>query len=168
MKQLIFLYNELLDESYQKKLMLPLEFISFAYIEGVVLYEINQRHYAIKKNKNARHSKVFGALYILDSSEKYLRNLDASMSCSRGLIGRNHKLDEYHREYYEATPIHFKSIENFLKLDYNEGVPVRIITYIGNLENELIKAKVFNKSRNRITCGFDINNFINLVLEKEK
>ena len=50
MKQLLFLYNELLDENYQKKLRLPLEFISFAYIDNALMYDICGRYIAIEDN----------------------------------------------------------------------------------------------------------------------
>ena len=172
MKTLVFLYNELLDEEYQKKLKLPLEFISFAYINNAVMYDICGRYVAIEDKtltSSKRYNKVYGALYILDNSEIFLRSLDASLMCSKSLLGLNHKLDEFHRIYRYATPIQFKSIEQFLKLKYNEGEQVRITTYLGNPENEFIKSKVNNSTKNRETCGLDINNFINLVMkEKER
>lgn len=169
MKQLIFLNNELLDEEYQKKLRLPLEFISFAYLEGAMMYELSGRCIVIKEgtlSKSKRYNRVYGALYLLDNSEHFLKILDASLICSKGLLGVNHKLDEFHRTYENVTPIHFKSVEHFFKLKYNEGEQVKVITYLGNTENSLIKSKVCNNTRNRVTCGFDINNFINLVLKE--
>ena len=171
MKQLLFLYNELLDENYQKKLRLPLEFISFAYIDNALMYDICGRYIAIEDNtlvSSKKYNRVYGALYILDNTEHYLRTLDASLICSRGLIGKNHKLDEFHRINRLATPIHFKTIEDFLKLKYNESEQISIITYLANTENEFIKAKVNNSTKNRETCGFDVNNFINLVLKEKE
>lgn len=171
MKQLLFLYNELLDENYQKKLRLPLEFISFAYIDNALMYDICGRYIAIEDNtlvSSKKYNRVYGALYILDNAEHYLRTLDASLICSRGLIGKNHKLDEFHRVNRLATPIHFKTIEDFLKLKYNESEQINIITYLANTENEFIKSKVNNSTKNRETCGFDINNFINLVLKEKE
>ena len=167
----MFLYNELLDENYQKKLRLPLEFISFAYIDDVLMYDICGRYIAVEDNKlikSKKYNRVYGALYILDNAEIYLRTIDAYLICSKGLIGTNHKLDEFHRMKKLATPIHFKTIEDFLKLKYNESEPIPIFTYLANTENEFIKSKVNNSTNNRETCGFDINNFINLVLKEKE
>lgn len=172
MKQLVFLYDEYLDEDKQKLAKLPLEFICFAYIKGVNMYDLRGTYIAIKENtlkRTKKYNKVYGALYILDMSEHYLRTLDAVMTCSKGFIGSNHKLDIRHREKIKATPIHFKTIEEFTKLKYNEGEELDVITYLANPQNELIKTNVLNSVRNREVTGLDINNFINLVLkEKER
>ena len=171
MRQVVFLYNELMNESYQEKLKLPLEFICFAYMEGVVLYDIKGRYYALKENslrKTKGYNRVYGALYILHNSEHFLRTLDASLVCSKGIIGKNHILDVMHRTKQKATPIHFKTVEEFLKMKYNEGDGLDVITYIANPENELIKSNVVNTVRNREVCGLDINNFINILIEKTK
>ena len=170
MKQLVFLYDDLLDEDYQKKTRLPLEFICFAYIKGVNMYDLRGKYIAVKENtlkKTRKYNKVYGALYILDNYEHTLRTLDALMTCSKSFLGENHKLDIRHREKIKATPIHFKSIEEFTKLKYNEKEEIDVITYLGNPQNELIKSHVLNSVRNREVSGLDINNFINLVL-KEK
>ena len=44
---------------------------------------------------------------------------------------------------------------------------IDVITYLGNINNNVIKTNVLNTVRNREVSGLDINNFINLVL-KEK
>lgn len=170
MRTVVFLYNELLDEEYQKKLKLPLEFICFAYLDNAVMYDIKGSYYALKESdliKVKKHNKVYGALYILHNSEHFLRTLDASLICSKGLIGTNHKLDLFHRVKENVTPIHFKTVEEFFKLKYNEGEEISVITYIANPQNDLIKSNVSNTVRNREVSGLDINNFINLIL-KEK
>lgn len=169
MRQVIFLYNELLDQDYQQKLKIPLDFISFAYIEDAVMYDMNGRYIAIEKgalrNTN-RYKKVYGALFLLHNSEHFLRSLDASLMCSKTLLGFNHKLDEHHRLNLKATPIQFKSIEDFFKMKYNEGEPLRVLSYLGNPENEFIKTNVLNTVKNREVSGLDVNNFINLVLKE--
>lgn len=169
MRQVIFLYNELLDKSYQEKLKLPLEFISFAYIDNAVMYDLKGKYVAIPKGalkKTYKYEKVYGALFLLHNSEHFLRLLDASLVCSKTLLGLNHKLDEHHRVNVKATPIHFKSVEEFFKMKYNEGVPINVICYIGNPENEFIKRNVLNTVKNREVSGLDINNFINLVMKE--
>jgi len=139
-------------------------------MEGATMYEMKGKYIALKKDnlkKTKKYDRIYGALYILHNSEHFLRVLDASMTCSKGLIGTNHKLDLFHRSKEKAVPIHFKSIEQFLKMKYNEGEELDVITYLANPQNELIKSNVLNTVRNRETSGLDINNFINLVL-KEK
>lgn len=167
----MFLYNELLDENYQKKLKLPLEFICFAYMEGAIMYDIKGNYYAIKENtfkKTRKNNRIYGALYILHNSEHFLRILDATFVCSKGLIGSNHKLDVFHRVKEKVIPIHFKTVEEFLKMKYNEGDSLDIVTYIANPKNELIKSNVINTVRNREVSGLDVNNFINIIIEKTK
>ena len=48
MKQVVFLYNELLDENKQKLAKLPLEFICFAYINNATMYYIDKKYVAIR------------------------------------------------------------------------------------------------------------------------
>ena len=54
MRRVVFLYNELLDEDYQKQLKLPLEFVCFAYINGAVMYELELTRQYLKDLKLAR------------------------------------------------------------------------------------------------------------------
>lgn len=172
MKQVVFLYDEWLDEDKQKLAHLPLEFICFAYIENTVMYDVKGKYVAIRENelkRTKKYNKVYGALYILHNSEHSIRILDAVMTCSKSFIGSNHKYDVMHRNNMKVIPIHFKSIEDFLMLRYNEGEGISAIAYLANPINNYIKTNVLSTVRNREVCGFDINNFINLVMkEKDK
>lgn len=135
------------------------------------MYDIQGKYYAVKENKlkkTKKYNRVYGALYILHNSEHYQRVLDASMMCSKGLIGSNHNLDTFHRIKEKAVPIHFKTVEDFLKMKYNEGEEVNVITYIANTQNELVKSNVLNTVRNREVSGLDVNNFINLLLKEKR
>lgn len=165
MKQVLFLYNNLLDEEFQRKLKLPLEFVCFAYIKNATMYVKRDNCYAVKDNSKYR---VYGAMYILDSSEHNLRRLDAIMTCSKSIIGVNHQYDIMHRVKTKARPIFFNNIEEFLKMKYNEKEGVEVITYFANPQNDFIKTNVLNSVKNREVSGLDINHYINLVLEKEK
>lgn len=170
MKQVVFLYNEWLDEEKQKLAKLPLEFICFAYIDNTVMYEIEKKYVAIREGEIAitkKYNKVYGALYILHNSERSIRTLDAVMICSKAFIGSNHKNDVTHRKNVQVTPIHFNSIEEFLLMCYKEKDKIDAITYLANQDNIMIREGVLNTVRNREVCGFDINNFINLMM-KEK
>lgn len=169
MKQVIFIYNELLDEEKQKLARLPLEFICFAYIKGAIMYEIKGKYYAIEENKlrkTNQYNKVYGAMYILHSSEHFMRTLDAIMTCSKSFTGANHKYDIMHRLNVKARPIHFKDIEEFVKMKYNETEEVNVITYLANPQNDFIKTNVLNTVNNREVSGLDINHFIDLILAR--
>lgn len=169
MKQLVFLYNELLDEKKQKLAKLPLEFVCFAYVKNAVMYGKRGNYYAIQKEVlHTKYNKVYGALYVLDHSESNLRRLDAIMVCSKSIIGTNHKYDIMHRVKTIARPIFFENIEEFLKMKYNEKEGVEVTMYFANPQNNFIKTNVLNTVKNREVSGLDIENYINLVLEKEK
>ena len=88
------------------------------------------------------------------------------MTCSKGLIGINHQLDINHRVKRKAVPIHFQNIENFLKNKYNEGDELNITTYLANTNHKMIKDNVLNTVRNREVSGLDVNNFVNLLIER--
>lgn len=171
MKQIVFLYNELLSKQNQEKYRLPLEFVCFAYVNNAVLYNFKGSSYMLhhgELKKTNKNKKVYGALYILDNSEHNLRVLDAIMSCSKSLIGKNHIKDIMHREYVYTKPIHFKKVEDFIKMRYNEKEEeIQVISYFGNINNDYIKSNVLNTTKNREMCGFDIEYFINLLCEKE-
>ena len=168
MKQVVFLYNQLLNENYQKKVKLPLEFVCFAYVKEVVMYKKKETYYAVdRKHLKTRYNKVYGAMYILDCSEQNLRRLDALMGCSKSLIGSNHKNDIMHRFKIKARPIFFKTVEQFFKMKYNEKEGVEVFIYLANPDNCFIKTNVLNTVKNREVSGLDINNYINLIVEKE-
>lgn len=170
MKQLVFLYNELLDENKQKLAKLPLEFICFAYVKGAVMYEKRGNYYAVRKEDitPTKYNKVYGALYILENTEYTLRTLDAIMTCSKSFVGYNHPRDIMHQHKAKARPIHFKTVEQFLKMKYNEGEELEVLTYFANPQNDFIRTNVLNTVENREVSGLDINNYINLVVEKKE
>ena len=68
------------------------------------------------------------------------------------------------REKVTITPINFNSIEDFMKMRYNEKSDISVITYFANINNSYIKNKVI-KNYNRETCDFDIENLLNLLLK---
>lgn len=159
MKEVVFLYNELLDVNKQKMYRLPLTFICYAYLNNAKMYTVKGRPYVVKTNKSNR---VYGALYVLNNSHQNMKVLDAIMENSKGLIGKNHTFDTNWREKALVTPIHFYTLEDFLKLRYNETGEIEVTTYFANTSNNYIKNNVM-KSWNRDTCDFDINNFLLLI-----
>ena len=75
MRRVVFLYNELLDEDYQKQLKLPLEFVCFAYINGAVMYDIKGKYCALKENKVEVSANVKEAITQYDNLRNIIYNL---------------------------------------------------------------------------------------------
>ena len=170
MKQIIFLYNYMLADKWQEKSKLPLTFISFGYINAK-LYRIEENYIAIdstSKKHKWNDDKLYGAFYILDSSEYYLRILDGIMGCSLTSLNKNHIMDYMHRKKIEAIPIYFDTITEFAQLLYREKESIQCFAYFGNVQNKLINYKVNNSYRNREKYGFDKVNFINLLNKYKK
>lgn len=169
MKQLVFLYNYMLSDKWQEKSKLPLTFISFGFINGK-LYRIEDNYIALNitsKKHKWNDDKIYGAFFILEDAQYYLRVLDGIMGCSLTALRENHKMDYMHRVKVSVTPIHFDSIIEFAQLLYRENDDIECFTYYANMENKLINYKVNNSHRNREPYGFDRENFINL-LKKHK
>jgi hypothetical protein len=155
----------MLSDKWQKKSKLPLQFISFAYMRGK-LYRIEDNYIGIdftSKKHKWNDDKVYGALFLLDESEFYLRTLDGIMGCSLTSLRENHIMDYMHRQKVEITPIHFKNIIEFAQLNYEEKEEIKCFAYIGNMDNKFIQNKVNNTYQNRIKCGYDEKCFIDLI-----
>lgn len=165
MKSVVFLYNYMLSDKWQKKSKLPLTFISFGYINAK-LYRIEENYIAIdnsSKKHKWNYDKLYGAFYMLDSSEYYLRVLDGVMGCSLTALNKNHTMDYMHRKKIETIPIYFNTITEFAQLLYREKEKIECFTYFGNINNKLINYKVNNSYRNRENRGYDVVNFIDLL-----
>ncbi|HSQ90190.1 MAG TPA: hypothetical protein VLM92_15465 [Romboutsia sp.] len=171
MKQLIFMYNYMLSDKWQEKSKLPFTFISFGYIEGK-LYRIEDNYIALDEFTSKKHKwsddRIYGAFFLLDEAQFYMRTLDGIMGCSLTSLRKNHTMDYMHRQKVEVTPIHFDTIIDFAQLKYIEKEPVTCYTYVANMDNKFINKKVNNTYRNRIRCGYDEKCFINLLLKYKK
>ena len=174
MKQVIFLYDKLINPKEQIKRRLPLSFISFGFIPGKLHY------YSMNKNlrnvfatnegglRKWGNKNVFGALFVLEQAEYYLRNLEGILGCSYSRLHSNNSLDLMHRCVIQFTPIFFSSLEDFSDGKYSEGESIKCITYYGNCNHPAIKHRInSNKSKNsyRVSTGIDIVNFKKLYKE---
>lgn len=169
MKKLIFIYDRLLHPDWRSRLKLPLIFISFAFVKGKMFTYRDSKKvgsvFIVKPNSiTQKHGNdlVYGALFLLDKSEHYLRTLDSMYVCSLARMFKNHDLDFMHRNEILATPIHFKTLESFHNLLYYEQTPVKCFAYYGNVKNSYIKHRVKGTrgNSNRIMHNIDYNNFI--------
>lgn len=156
MSRLIFLYNELINPEVQKQMRLPMEFISFAMVDGKMY-----THYSdngvftipLGNDKDWGNTKVYGALFLLNDYNYYISILDGYHACSMSNLKRNHKMDLHHRVLTKVTPIYFNSIDDLSRLKYSEGSDIDAIIYVGNLDHSKIYKRFLITQSNRIVDG---------------
>lgn len=162
--QLLFLTNELMNPRWQQELRVPLEFITFGFMQGK-LYTHYKKVSTFATQLGRRkytNDVVYGALFVLRDFHFYIRTIDAYMGCSQSTLLKNHTYDLHHRILTPITPITFKDIEEFVTLRYRESSPLNAYTYIGNLKH----AKLANRLQdphNRIVSGVAGEHFKELV-----
>lgn len=160
---LIFLSNRLLNPSlYKDEMHLPLEFITYGFIEGKMY-----KHYRYKDTFITINNKVlwgnrvvYGALFFCPDVNFYLQILDAYHSCSLSTLKKNHIKDLHHRHVLNITTIYFDTLEELSKLQYREGEKILAHTYIGNTNHPKIKIRLHDRSNSfRIIDGINANDF---------
>lgn len=173
-KQLIFLYDRVMDKTYRNKLMLPLHFISYGYINAK-LYEYNEyyKHYkrtviavpndAVKRKWG--NDKVFGGIFLLDYYSVTIRTLDGLYGCSKARLGQNNRNDLMHRVSLPINTIEFNSLD-----ELGRGIYVTKDTfigevYLGNIEHHLIRKRIETK-RHRIIYGIDTKHFKKMYIQE--
>jgi hypothetical protein len=166
--ELIFLYNELLTPSWQREMKIPLQFITFAFIEArLYTHYRNDSTFALRPEKRKWGSNiVYGAIFTLQDFEFYSRSLDAFHMCSMSTLGRNHIHDIHHRITTDATPIYFRDVHAFSHLKYREGEHVEVQAYMGNPNHPKITQRIQSKKHShRIITGVDKPHFKELIRE---
>lgn len=156
---LIFISNELLDESKLKRLSVPLQLISFGFVEGK-LYKHFRNDGTFMLPKHGRswgNDVVYGAIFAVPDFTFYIRLLDSYHQCSLSALGRNHTYDVHHRIEQLATPISFTSMEEFVSLKYRERTPIEVNLYTGNLTHPKINQRLNKTAGYRIESGVDKN-----------
>lgn len=155
-KNLLFLYNDLIDPDVKEKLRLPLEFVSFAIVDGKMY-----SHYAdngvfitpLGIDKDWGNTKVYGGLFICKDISYYYSLLDAYHACSMYNLRRNHFMDLHHRVSIKATPIYFDNLDELSRLKYREGGEIDAITYIGNTDHSRIYKRFLTTQSYRLVDG---------------
>jgi hypothetical protein len=163
--QLLFLSNEMMSPHWHRRSNVPLQFVSFAYVEGK-MYHHKQRKGTFVVRKNLRswgNDVVYGALFVLNDAHFYNRLLDSYQACSKSALLRNHSYDYHHRINAMATPIYFNDVEEFQSLRYREGEEVRCQMYVGNSNQPNINHQL--QTRSRIVDGVDKQHFKELIRE---
>lgn len=168
--KLIFLYDKAMTKEFRETLNLPLEFITFAFVNGKMYeyYEDGPTHIALQNDaivKSWGNDKIFGAIFALPYYEANIRTLDGLYACSRQRLGMNNPNDIMHRLDIEATPIHFNSIDELARMLYTRRTPIKVQAYFGNPEHQWISHRVLMQ-RYRVIDGVDHNNFLKLYEEE--
>jgi hypothetical protein len=149
MNKLVFLSNELQSPLVQRELRLPLQFISFAYVEGKMYRHFRNESTFILPLETSRrwgNLNIYGALFHIDDFDFYIRILDAYHACSLSTLLTNHTKDTHHRHYTNAIPIYFDSLDDMGRLKYREKEKILSHVYIGNPNHDKIKRRVNQKS----------------------
>lgn len=161
----------MVNPQLQRELGIPLEFVTFAHIEGKMFHHFKKDNsFVLQDVSNPWGNKVvYGAIFHLRDSEFYLRLLDAYNGCSLSSLRRNHDLDIEHRVTTKATPITFASIDHLERLMYTERSPVDVQVYVGNVKHPKINQRLNKRNSYRIISGVDTNykQLIREVLQDE-
>ena len=172
---LIFLSNELINPEVQRKYKLKLNFISFAFVEGIMFrqHQGNDKktmNLKLKDTKARNNVVIYGALFWCDNFDFYSSILDGMHNCMTSILGFNHAKSEFHREEVMATVIHFETLQQLANLEYKELTQVETQAYFANINHPKIRNKVLGKKASdlKIVDGIDANNYTKLFLEVTK
>lgn len=163
--ELIFLSNELMNPRKYHDLGVPLQFITFAFVQGKMYHHYQRKStFVVQSNKRSWGSDVvYGALFLVNDHYFHIRSIDSYMACSKSALHRNHSYDLHHRLNTVATPITFSSAEDFCALKYKEMKKIRCEMYVGNPNQPKINHRL--QSRSRIIDGLDKQHYKELIRE---
>lgn len=175
MKNLVFLYDILLDGKYRRETQLPLTFISYAFINAKMYHYYEHRYGPIRSNLIAvendavsrrwGNDKVFGGIFLLDYFNVTIRDLDGLYSCSKSRINKNNRNDLMHRKVIETTPIQFKSLDELSRHKYKRLEIIKTHAYLGNPFHRWISHRI-KMERYRVIDGVDKKHF-KMLFEQE-
>lgn len=168
MSKLVFISNELQSPLVQRELRIPLQFISFAYIEAKMYKHFrNESSFTLPMKTSRRwgNYNVYGALFHVEDFDFYIRLLDAYHTCSISALLTNHKNDIHHRVKTNATPIYFNTLDDMGRLKYREKEPILSHVYVGNQNHGKIKRRLNSTVSYRIIEGVDKKHFQELYKE---
>lgn len=159
MKQLVFLYDRTMDKQYRDKLLLPIHFISYGYINAKMYHykEHKDTLIAVDNNHVSRkwgNDKVFGAIFLLDYYNVSIRTLDGLYGCSKARLNKNNKNDLMHRVKVPVTLITFNDLDELAVMKYKEKTSIQADAYLGNPNHEWIKHRI-KMQRYRVIDGID-------------
>lgn len=167
MTKLVFFSNELMRPSIRHELKVPLEFIAFSHIKGNMyhhwysgnsnMYPVNT--FVLQKDRQWGNNVVYGALYLLNDFDFWIRVLDSYHGCSKSILTKNHNNDIHHREVLPCTPIMFNTLDELARLKYMEKEHVNAHVYLGNQKHPKINKRFLTTKSYRILNGIDVASF---------
>jgi hypothetical protein len=168
MTNLLFLSDELLSPAMRKELRIPMQFVSYAYMEGKLYRHFrSDSTFAMKNAKRAwGNNSIYGAIFLLKEPAFYLRLLDSYYICSLSALNKNHANDVHHRTTAYATPIHFDSLSDLGRLIYRESDSLQVQCYFGNPHHPKIRRRLNKPHSYRNIDGINKVHFI--ALHKEE
>jgi hypothetical protein len=171
MSKLLFLYNEIINPSLIREMKLPLRFVTFAYTEGKLYSHFRQNSTFILPTGNTKawgNRLVYGAVFMLDDFEFYVRTLDSYHACSLSAIRTNHQNDIMHRLRVPCVPISFNNLDDLGRLKYSERQQHECFTYFGNPNHRKIRQRLVPNPSYRLIDGVDKESFKQLYEEVSK
>jgi hypothetical protein len=168
MTNLLFLSDEMMNPAMRKELRIPMQFVTWAKIEGKLYRHFrSESSFAMRNAKRAwGNNSIYGAIFSLSDPQFYYRLLDSYYICSLAMLRRNHAKDVHHRDITKATPIHFDTLTDLGKLKYREGELLNVYCYFGNPTHPKISRRLNKSHSYRITEGINKLHFI--ALHKEE
>lgn len=165
----MFISSELMNPEKQRLMKLPLNFISFAIVEGKMFKNHGGKgSFTVGLDKvSCRNGTVtYGAIFALSDFNFYISVIDAYMNCSKSRLLRNHSMDMNHRKLLPVKPIVFTSLQHLSRLMYNENKPINVHVYMGNIDNAKVNRRINEKKTTyKVKDGIDAINFKKLYKE---
>lgn len=112
--------------------------------------------------KDWGNTKIYGAVFMVKEYDFYIDLLDAYHATSLTKLRRNHIKDIHHRLEIEVTPIFFDTLDDLSRLKYQEGTPIQMTTYVGNINHPKINQRFVTTASYRIVDGINKTNYTKL------
>lgn len=175
--KLIFLYDKLMTEEEQEKLLLPIQFISFGVMKGT-LYEVvirriqfgrkairTLRTFASEKESSTKH--LFGGIFLVRDWQMQKQKIFGYYYNNSAYNKKTLPEDLFDFKEVKVNPIKFKSLKDLEKSKYEVGKEIECGVFVGNKNNKRISTNT--KTSYYYKKGqVDKENFIKLIKEKTK
>ena len=170
--KLVFLYDKLMTKKEQELVRLPIKFLSYGYIRAK-MYWVNdgkrRRYFCVapepKPHVAHRNTHVYGGLFVINDFEEYQQAFYSYYNSSIPYTGNIMQEDLYVPSTFDATPIRFRTMEEFELCKYERLGSASALVFLGNKENEKIKHSLARKYY-RHTTGIDVPNFLQMIKEQ--
>lgn len=171
-KKLVFFYDELMTKEGQEKLRLPIKFLSYGYTYGRMYWcsDGKKRRYFIVPPQTIRHRVnynriIYGGIFVINDFKEYERAIYSYYNSSIPYTECIMQEDLFFPTQQQATPIKFKSIEDFELCKFSSLNPIDSLVMMGNEANHKITNSMSKGRYYRRTSGIDVPNFLLMIKE---